>query len=389
MYWQEDEQLTIAARSGFDRDWPRPSTLPGGACTGHAPLSESPRTSGVDPTRVLVHHFPPQEAQARGVASVIAVPVFAEGVVCGFVDLHTSEARAFENNRHLGRAQMLAALVAYARLQIGQRSGLRTGASVSLGKALAQARYELGVTQEELAVRIGTSRIAVSRWEGGAQPPSMGVLRRWCAALGLLADGQPGLVTCVDVTPELIRLLRADPTLVHELSPETFEHLIAERLERMGYDVTLTSPTMRRDGGIDLIAVPKLRNLATFLLAGQVKHHRAGLKTGREAVDRLLSWKDSAFRLGLLVTNTSFTRDALWAATLDPNKHFLRLRSFDDVTRWLRDNFWSEEDWKELPKEVTLAPGITVRIPRVTIRDSWTIWPISGHGRTGPDGGST
>ena len=80
----------------------------------------------------------------------------------------------------------------------------------------------------------------------------------------------------------------------------------------MGYDVGLTGKTTRKDGGFDIIAVPKIRPVGSFILAGQIKHHWAHQRTGREAVDRLLAWKDSVFGLGLLVTNTAFTRDAVW-----------------------------------------------------------------------------
>jgi len=135
----------------------------------------------------------------------------------------------------------------------------------------------------------------------------------------------------------------------------------------MGYDVTLTGGTSLGDGGVDLIAVPKIRTVGAFLLAGQAKHHQSGRPTGRDAVDRLLAWKDSPFRLGLLATNTDFTKDARWLAEQERNRHFLRLRGFADLARWLQDNFTAEEDWIEIPDEVHLAPGITVRIPKPRI----------------------
>ena len=89
---------------------------------------------------------------------------------------------------------------------------------------------------------------------------------------------------------------------------------MAERMDRMGYNVTLTGATSRKDGGIDLIAAPKSASLGSVVIAGQVKHHQGDQKTGRDAVDRLLAWKDSYFGVGLLVTNTSFTHDAVWTA---------------------------------------------------------------------------
>jgi predicted Mrr-cat superfamily restriction endonuclease len=135
----------------------------------------------------------------------------------------------------------------------------------------------------------------------------------------------------------------------------------------MGYNVTLTGATNRKDGGIDLIAVPKTANLGSIVIAGQMKHHRDDHKTGREAVDRLLSWKDSYFGVGLLVTNTSFTRDAVWAAQQERNQHFLRLRDFTDLKRWLQDQYGTEEDWREIPDRIELAPGVFVEIPKPRI----------------------
>lgn len=75
-----------------------------------------------------------------------------------------------------------------------------------------------------------------------------------------------------------------------------------------------------------MIAVPKVGGIGSVVIAGQVKHHRGDQKTGRDAVDRMLAWKDSQFHIGLLVTNTSFTQDAVWTAQQERNALFLRLR---------------------------------------------------------------
>src|ERR1019366_3170502 len=129
-------------------------------------------------------------------------------------------------------------------------------------------------------------------------------------------------VRVVDFSPELLRLLQEDPTRLRSLTPEQFERFTAERLDRMGYNVTLTGATNRKDGGIDLIAVPKLASLGSYVIAGQVKHHRGNQSTGVDAVDRLLAWNNSVFRAGLLVTNTAFTIDAVWKAKKEGNAHF-------------------------------------------------------------------
>jgi len=74
--------------------------------------------------------------------------------------------------------------------------------------------------------------------------------------------------------------------------------------------------------------------------------------------------------------HTGFTRDALWAAQRRDSKHFLRLRDFEDLKRWFQDKFWSPDDWRELPHEIEVAPGVTVRIPKATVADAFKIWPL-------------
>lgn len=244
-----------------------------------------------------------------------------------------------------------------------------------LASALVATRKELGLTLSALAERAGISRIDLSRWEQGTHFPTSGLLRRWAVGLGLLAGGKSTLVKVIDVTPELLDLLRREPTELVNLAPERFEMVVADRLDRMGYDVQFTGQTSLRDGGVDMIAVPRAPGAAAFLLAVQAKHHRQGRSTGRDAVDRLLAWQNSAFRLGLLVTNTRFTKDAVWAASKHDAKHFLRLRDFGDLSRWLQDVFGSELDWREIPDVIELAPGISVRVPKPTFREAGSIWP--------------
>ena len=86
-----------------------------------------------------------------------------------------------------------------------------------------------------------------------------------------------------------------------------------------------------------------------------------------------LRGKDSYFGVGLLVTNTSFTRDAVWTAQQKRNARFLRLRDFTDLKRWLEDRCGEEADWREIPDRIELAPGGVIEIPRPRI-----ISPFSG-----------
>jgi hypothetical protein len=194
--------------------------------------------------------------------------------------------------------------------------------------------------------------------------------------LGLLAGGRSEIITVVDATPQLLEVLRRDPGRLSELSPEQFELFVANCLDRMGYAVQRIGATTFKDGGIDIIAVPKIGDTTSFLVAVQVKHHRGGRPTGRDAVDRLLAWQNTAFRLGMLVTNTRFTRDAIWTACRDPAKHFLRLRDFADLTRWLRGVFNCDLDWREIPDSIELAPGVTVKVPKARFTEARQVWPL-------------
>lgn len=315
------------------------------------------------------------ESSDDSIRSLIACPIFVGGTPAGVLNLH-SFAQVDFTERDVNRMQVLSALVAYELFHLGERIRVRSQISEDLGRVLRSAREELRVTQEDLAAMVGTSRVAVSRWESGAQPPSRGPLRRWASALGILAGGRREIITVVDSTRQLLDVLRHDPVRLSELSPEQFEIFVAERLDRMGYLVQRTGTTTLRDGGIDIIALPKNPNVASFLLAVQVKHHRSGRPTGRDAVDRLLAWQDTAFRLGMLVTNTRFTKDAIWTASRDPARHFLRLRDFPDLTHWLHGVFNSESELREIPDSIELAPGVSVQIPKPQFSEVGVIWPL-------------
>ena len=65
--------------------------------------------------------------------------------------------------------------------------------------------------------------------------------------------------------------------------------------------------------------------------------------------------------LGLLVTNTTFSPDARWAAREKPN--IVRLRDFSDLKRWLHAEFAHESLERDLPSEISLGPGLRITIP--------------------------
>ena len=308
------------------------------------------------------------------IRSTLAAPLLDEEKAVGVLSIDSRLSSSFEH-RHLDTTTVLGAILVYLRSHWNDR--ISTPASRALGEALRQVRQSQGLTQDQLGSRLGLNRITLSRNESGAQPPSREGLYRWCSALGLVSATTAARVEVVDISSKILPILHVDPSKLALLSPEQFERFVAERLDRMGYDITLSGPTTLKDGGIDLIAVPKVRTVGCFLLAGQVKHHRAGARTGRAAVDRLLAWEASPFRLGLLVTNTEFTKDALWVAGLEQHRAFLRLRDFSDLKRWIQDDFSSDRDWREIPETIDVAPGIVIQVPRPGLAHPELVWPAA------------
>jgi restriction endonuclease Mrr len=153
-----------------------------------------------------------------------------------------------------------------------------------------------------------------------------------------------------EFSPEQLRWLAEDPDRLKQLGPERLQLLTANRLEAMGLCVQLIGGTNERDGGIDLIAYPDPgSNQPKYLLAVQVEHHRTDRKTGAPKVQKFVGAMSavSAFRLGFVVTNTDFTWTAEQYAR--SQQHFLRLRSLEDLLRWLRDEFDDEAEWREIP----------------------------------------
>lgn len=76
----------------------------------------------------------------------------------------------------------------------------------------------------------------------------------------------------------------------------------------------------------------------------------------------VITSRNLPFHLGMIVTNTTFTPDAIWFA--ENNKTLLRLRDNKDLCRWLKNDFVNEYEWREIPSEIELAPGVRITIPK-------------------------
>jgi Restriction endonuclease len=156
--------------------------------------------------------------------------------------------------------------------------------------------------------------------------------------------------------------LASNPSLVHRLSPEQFEEFICERLDAMGLEPQRAGTTFRPDGGIDVVFWPRKPSPFPFLGAAQIKHHRnPATVEGPASVRELVgSISGQPFTAGIVVTNTTFSPSAEWFAR--QHRGFVRLRGFQDIQRWLANNFGADEEWRELPSTIELAPGVTVKV---------------------------
>lgn len=60
----------------------------------------------------------------------------------------------------------------------------RNGPAMEMAFALAEARHAAGLTQAQVAQRMGTSQAAVARMERGVVKPSWGSIERYARAVG-------------------------------------------------------------------------------------------------------------------------------------------------------------------------------------------------------------
>ena len=173
---------------------------------------------------------------------------------------------------------------------------------------------------------------------------------------GLFALAQVQLYTLPDL---LLAELIGDPDRVHDLSPARFQEFVCDRLYAMGMEPKQVGNINQRDGGIDIVFWP--RSGFRFLGAAQVKHHRnRSVREGSPTVrDFTGAIGNLDFSVGILVTNTGFTPDAQWFAK--ERAKLVRLRDYHDIRRWIVGNFNDPSEWREIPEEIELCPGVVVK----------------------------
>ena len=227
---------------------------------------------------------------------------------------------------------------------------------------------EVGLTRTHYATYIANIlRMMLAHSSNASVPLDLQLARQLLvpSTLNRLLAGTGGkTVQLVSATPYILEMLRKDYSYIHQLPPDKFEVLICDRLSQMGLDVQQVGSTYARDGGVDIIATPSGLTPFPYLLAVQVKHHRSPKrKTGPTPVKEFQSVIASLpFQAGVIVTSTSFTPNAHWVASHRP--HIVRLRDMHDLKRWIWDDFANPSEWRELPPEIELAPGIIIRVPQ-------------------------
>jgi transcriptional regulator with XRE-family HTH domain len=94
---------------------------------------------------------------------------------------------------------------------------------VIAGELVARTRRAAGVTQEQLAIRAGTTKTAISRLERGHLSPSVETLERLLLCLGYRLD--------LDATP---LVPRTDPSLLESVAPLTASQRLDHGLASLG-----------------------------------------------------------------------------------------------------------------------------------------------------------
>ena len=85
--------------------------------------------------------------------------------------------------------------------------------AVALGRELARRRREAGLSQAELAARMGTSQAAISNMESGRTLPTLSVLERFAEGTGrplTIVVGAPSRLAGRDERRRRVRLVLGD-----------------------------------------------------------------------------------------------------------------------------------------------------------------------------------
>jgi HJR/Mrr/RecB family endonuclease len=210
---------------------------------------------------------------------------------------------------------------------------------------LLRMRFGLGHTLEEIAHSANLTREQIRRIESKAlrklrHPsrapklnPGLDEAGEIVEAILPLAgeDGTAGSLLILPlVTPELVDAIKADPDLLRRVDGRSFERILAELLERQGYQVELQRGT--KDGGIDIFALMRQGPLGPHRYLVQAKRwtRPVGVAPVREL---MFLHADHKVTKSCLATTSRFTNGA-WRLA-DDYRWQLELRDFESLQEWI------------------------------------------------------
>lgn len=132
---------------------------------------------------------------------------------------------------------------------------------------------------------------------------------------------------------EVLQILQKHPEFVWKLPSRKFEEVIAEILDRQGYEVSLTPAS--GDGGFDIFAAKK-EGLGQFLYLVECKRYVPPNKVGVEIVRSLYGvLQAKRATAGAIVTTSFFTAGA--EAFQREVQHQLHLHDYIALQKWMAD----------------------------------------------------
>lgn len=132
---------------------------------------------------------------------------------------------------------------------------------------------------------------------------------------------------------EILQVLKKHPEAVWKLPPRKFEEVVAEILDRQGYEVSLTPAS--GDGGVDIYAARK-EGLGQFLFLVECKRYVPPNKVGVEIIRSLYGvLQAKRATAGAIVTTSFFTAGA--EAFQREIQHQLHLHDYIALQKWMTD----------------------------------------------------
>jgi restriction system protein len=135
------------------------------------------------------------------------------------------------------------------------------------------------------------------------------------------------------VNSSLVDTAYKNPDFIYKIKPYQFEELVAELLEKEGFDINLTKKT--HDGGKDIF-VAKNSIIGNFLFYIECKQYspdfHVGVKLVRELYGTVTADRATA---GLLVTTSYFSKQAI--DFVENIRHQMSLKDFLDLKQWINE----------------------------------------------------